>query len=135
MPPSTNSTRASAARRSTSRAPTRPATAAACTSPSTTSPTPRRRSNVIPADAGMHGASQRDATRFGVHLPATAFVAVAMEKHFAVYVMASRRRGTLYIGVTSNLLKRVREHRDAVIDGSTRQDAATKLRGFEMHHN
>ena len=85
--------------------------------------------------AATGDASQREATRFGVHLPATAFVAVAMEKHFAVYVMASRRRGTLYIGVTSNLLKRVWEHREGVIDGFTRQYGVKKLVWFEMHDN
>ncbi len=58
-----------------------------------------------------------------------------MEKHFAVYVMASRRRGTLYIGVTSNLLKRVWEHREGVIDGFTRQYGVKKLVWFEMHDN
>lgn len=35
-----------------------------------------------------------------------------MEKSFYVYIMASERNGTLYIGVTSNLVRRVFEHRE-----------------------
>jgi putative endonuclease len=37
-----------------------------------------------------------------------------MEKYFAVYILASERNGTLYVGVTSNLLKRVYEHREGL---------------------
>jgi putative endonuclease len=37
----------------------------------------------------------------------------------AVYIMASRRNGTLYTGVTSNLAKRVYEHREALLQGFT----------------
>jgi putative endonuclease len=38
-----------------------------------------------------------------------------MEKLFAVYILASNRNGTLYIGVTSNLPKRIWEHRDSCV--------------------
>ena len=34
-----------------------------------------------------------------------------------VYIMASRKNGTLYIGVTSNLAKRVNEHKNGMVDG------------------
>ena len=50
-----------------------------------------------------------------------------MEKQFAVYLMASRRNGTLYIGVTSNLVKRVWEHRDGVVDGFTKEYGVKRL--------
>jgi hypothetical protein len=39
-----------------------------------------------------------------------------MDKIFAVYMLASGRNGTLYIGVTSNLTQRVWEHREGVVD-------------------
>ena len=38
-----------------------------------------------------------------------------------VYIMASARNGTLYVGVTSDLVKRVWEHRNGIIDGFTKK--------------
>ncbi len=51
----------------------------------------------------------------------------------AVYIMASGRNGTLYIGVTSNLVKRVWEHRNDVVEGFTRRYGVHQLVWFEMH--
>jgi putative endonuclease len=44
-----------------------------------------------------------------------------MEKSGCVYIMANRRNGTLYIGVTSDLDKRAWEHREGLIGGFTRR--------------
>ena len=38
-----------------------------------------------------------------------------------VYIMASRRNGTLYLGVTSNLVQRTYQHRDGLIDGFSKR--------------
>jgi len=43
------------------------------------------------------------------------------EKHPAVYILASKRNGTLYTGVTSDLSRRVWEHKSDVAEGFTRQ--------------
>ena len=50
-----------------------------------------------------------------------------------VYIMASRWHGTLYIGVTSNLIKRVWEHQNDVPDGFTRKYRVHTLVWFEQH--
>ena len=48
-----------------------------------------------------------------------------------VYILASRRNGTLYIGVTSNLVQRVWQHRSGLVDGFTKQYGAKTLVWYE----
>jgi putative endonuclease len=55
------------------------------------------------------------------------------EKQPSVYIMASRYRGTLYIGVTSNLGKRVLEHKDGSIGGFTAKYDVKTLVWYEHH--
>jgi len=56
-----------------------------------------------------------------------------MPKQPAVYILASRRYGTLYIGVTSDLAKRVWEHKNNVVEGFTHKYGVHDLVYFEMH--
>jgi putative endonuclease len=56
-----------------------------------------------------------------------------MEKHSYVYILASGRYGTLYIGVTSNLVRRIWEHREGVVDGFTKEYGTKRLVWFEIH--
>jgi putative endonuclease len=58
---------------------------------------------------------------------------MAYEKHPAVYLLANRRLGALYVGVTSNLVRRVHEHRHEAIDGFTQRYGVHRLVFFEMH--
>jgi putative endonuclease len=44
-----------------------------------------------------------------------------MDKPGFVYIMASVRNGTLYIGATSNLVQRIWQHRESVVDGFTKK--------------
>ncbi len=53
-------------------------------------------------------------------------------KQPAVYILSSRRNGTLYIGVTSDLVKRVWEHRHDVVPGFTRRYRIHRLVYFEL---
>ena len=48
-----------------------------------------------------------------------------------VYILASRRRGTLYIGVTSDLIARVYQHRNGFVEGFTQQHRVHSLVYFE----
>lgn len=50
-----------------------------------------------------------------------------------VYIMASQRNGTLYIGVTSNLLQRVWQHREGLAEGFTKKYGVKMLVWYELH--
>ena len=49
--------------------------------------------------------------------------------------MASKRNGTLYIGVTSDLVKRVWEHKNNVVEGFTKRYGVHQLVWYELHEN
>jgi putative endonuclease len=51
----------------------------------------------------------------------------------AVYLLASQRNGTLYTGVTSNLLARIYQHRNGLVRGFTHQYGVKILIWFEQH--
>lgn len=50
-----------------------------------------------------------------------------------VYIMANRKNGTIYIGVTSDLVKRVYEHREELVRGFTKKYGCKLLVWFEAH--
>ena len=50
-----------------------------------------------------------------------------------VYMLASRRNGTLYIGVTSDLVKRVWQHKNDLVEGFTNRHAVHTLIWYELH--
>ena len=54
-------------------------------------------------------------------------------KQPCVYIMASRRNGTLYTGVTSNLPKRAFEHREGLVAGFSKKHACKLLVWYELH--
>jgi putative endonuclease len=51
----------------------------------------------------------------------------------AVYILSSKRNGTLYIGVTSELAKRVWQHKNDVVDGFTKRYSVHQLVWYELH--
>ena len=55
-----------------------------------------------------------------------------MERAYFVYIMASGRNGTLYVGVTNSIIRRVWEHREGLIDGFTKKYGVRHLVYFEM---
>jgi putative endonuclease len=56
-----------------------------------------------------------------------------MERQPCVYLLASKRNGTLYAGVTSNLGKRVWEHKNNVVEGFTKKYKVHMLVWYEVH--
>ncbi len=56
-----------------------------------------------------------------------------MNKQPCVYMLSSQRNGTLYIGVTSDLIKRVYQHRTEMVDGFTKRYGIHDLVWYEVH--
>jgi putative endonuclease len=54
-----------------------------------------------------------------------------MTKQFYVYVLTNKSNNVLYVGVTSNLIKRLQEHKNKLIDGFTKKYNINKLVYFE----
>jgi putative endonuclease len=72
---------------------------------------------VIPAKAGIQGGWR------------------AVDRQPAVYILASKRNGTLYVGVTSDLVKRIWEHRNNMVEGFTKRYGVHRLVWYELHEN
>ena len=58
-----------------------------------------------------------------------------MTKQPAVYILASKRNGTLYIGVTSDLQKRAWEHKNDLVEGFTKRYGVHRLVYYELHQD
>jgi putative endonuclease len=58
-----------------------------------------------------------------------------LDKQPAVYILASKRNGTLYVGVTSDLVKRVWEHKNNMMEGFTKQYNVHELVWYELHES
>ena len=58
-----------------------------------------------------------------------------MEKQFYVYILASKRNGTLYTGVTSNLIKRIWQHKNELLEGFSKKYKVKNLVYYEVHNN
>ena len=55
--------------------------------------------------------------------------------HAWVYMMTNRPNGTLYVGVTSDLVRRVWQHREGVVEGFTKAHGLKRLVYFEGHES
>ena len=69
-----------------------------------------RASSVIPAEAGIH---------------------FTMNTYF-VYILASKRNGTLYIGVTNDLKRRLHEHKQGLVEGFTKEYSVNRLVWYDQ---
>ena len=56
-----------------------------------------------------------------------------MTKGGYLYIMTNQKNGTLYVGVTSDLVRRVHEHREGVVEGFTQKHRLKRLVYFERH--
>jgi len=56
-----------------------------------------------------------------------------MEKQYFVYLLANKPYGTLYTGVTSNLIQRVYQHKEGAVEGFTKKYEIHRLVYYEIH--
>ncbi len=54
---------------------------------------------------------------------------------YYVYILASQKNGTLYVGITSDLVKRIWQHKNEVVEGYTQKYAVKNLVYFEQYEN
>lgn len=57
------------------------------------------------------------------------------KKRYYIYILASKQNGTLYIGVTNNLIRRIYEHKNDSIDGFTKLHKVHKLVYYEEYND
>jgi putative endonuclease len=60
---------------------------------------------------------------------------ISVNKQFYVYILASKRNGTLYTGITSNLIQRVWQHKNGIIEGFTQKYNVKILVYYEVYEN
>lgn len=58
-----------------------------------------------------------------------------MERQFCVYILTNKKHGTLYTGITSNLPKRIWEHKNKLVEGFTEKYNVSNLAYYEVHDN
>ena len=58
-----------------------------------------------------------------------------MNKQPAVYILTNKRNGTLYVGVTSGLVKRIWEHKNNMVNGFTKRYGLHHLVWYELHES
>lgn len=56
-------------------------------------------------------------------------------KNYYVYILASKKKGTLYVGVTNDLARRMYEHRNGVVEGFTKRFHVHRLVYYEQTEN
>jgi putative endonuclease len=79
---------------------------------------------VVPAKAGTQSLPQTRSAGTASHM---------VQKRPCVYILASRRNGTLYIGVTSNLVRRIHQHGSNVVAGFVQAYGVHRLVFAEFH--
>jgi putative endonuclease len=60
---------------------------------------------------------------------------VTQDRTYYVHILASKLGGTLYIGVTNNLVRRAYQHRHKLVDGFTKQYGVTRLVWYEAYND
>ena len=84
------------------------------------------------ADNDIGKRAQPGVSLRGVQRRSNLFVLVDMDRQYYVYIMTNEGNTTLYTGVTSDLRKRVYEHKEKLVEGFTKRYSITKLVYYEI---
>src|SRR5262245_43957882 len=84
------------------------------------------------AHAGENGSSEHLSSVMAGLVPAIPLRQAPRVRQFYLYILASRPGGAIYIGVTSNLVRRVHEHRNGFVEGHTKRFHIHRLVYFEI---
>ena len=57
------------------------------------------------------------------------------DKQYYVYIICNKRNGTLYTGITSNLIKRIWQHKNGLVEGFSKRYSIKLLVYFEAHND
>jgi putative endonuclease len=57
------------------------------------------------------------------------------DNDYYVYILASKRNGTLYVGVTNDIIRRVQEHKEGLVDGFTKKHKVHTLVYYETYND
>jgi putative endonuclease len=74
---------------------------------------------------------RRGSRKYTLFFASHAIVATTLQP--CVYILTKQQNGTLYVGVTSNIVQRIWQHREKLIDGFCKQHGLDKLVWFEQH--
>ena len=58
-----------------------------------------------------------------------------MEKHYYVYIITNKPYGTLYVGISSNLVQRIYQHREGMAPGFSKVHGLNRLVWYQMHQD
>jgi putative endonuclease len=96
---------------------------------------PRKRESILSVQPGslLHCATSGAYQALGPTMPPQSFRGARVEKSSYVYILASGLNGTLYVGVTSDLIKRIWQHREGLAEGFTKRYGIKDLVWYEIH--
>ena len=85
------------------------------------------------APASWPGTGVEDGVAPLAYVPAIPIREAQRVRQFYVYILASRPGGAIYVGVTNDLVRRVYEHKNGMVEGHTKRYGIDRLVHFEVH--
>lgn len=81
----------------------------------------------------FHSCESRNPVNVYISIPAEAGIQLTCMDNYFVYILANKKYGTLYVGLTDDLSRRIYEHKNKIYEGFTKQYDVKMLVYFEKH--